>query len=271
MATAGMRAEFRIGGVLGKSFSILFSNIVPFGILALLITSPTPIFTLVTGTQVMTAEGQVSENLTTGGLLTLLVEFALTFLLTAALTYGTFQELRGRRASLGDCIGRGLGLILPVVGAAIVVFLIFAVGGFAIALILGLGMAAIPFLGIIVGLIAFVLAVYVYIGLWLVIPIVVVERPPILASLGRSWELVRGYRWSIFAILLVVGLLQGIVGFVLGVLGGAFSVGLGWLMISWALSAFVYALYAVVATVGYHDLRAAKEGIGINEIAAVFD
>ncbi len=271
MATGGMRAEFRIGGVLGKGFSILFSNIVPFGILALLITAPTPIFTLLTGTQVMTVEGEVSENLTTGGLVTLLIEFALTFLLTAALTYGTFQELRGRRASLGDCIGRGLGLILPVVGASIVVVLIFAAGGMVIALIVGLGMAAIPFLGIIVLLIAFAVGVYVYIGFWLVIPVVVVERPPILASLGRSWELVKGYRWSIFAILFVVGIVQGIAGFIVGLLGTASSLGLPWLMISWAVSAFVYALYAVVATVGYHDLRAAKEGIGINEIAAVFD
>jgi hypothetical protein len=36
-------------------------------------------------------------------------------------------------------------------------------------------------------------------------------------------------------------------------------------------AAFYYALNAAMATVAYHDLRVAKEGVSTEEIAAVFD
>ena len=41
--------------------------------------------------------------------------------------------------------------------------------------------------------------------------------------------------------------------------------------LSGLLAAFQTALTAVMATVVYHDLRVAKEGIGVTEIARVFD
>ena len=40
--------EFRIGGVLGRSVSILFKNIVSFGLVAIVLTSPPTIYEWVT-------------------------------------------------------------------------------------------------------------------------------------------------------------------------------------------------------------------------------
>ena len=39
----------------------------------------------------------------------------------------------------------------------------------------------------------------------------------------------------------------------------------------WAVTALFGAFYAVVTAVSYHDLRVVKEGVGIEQIAAVFD
>jgi len=103
------------------------------------------------------------------------------------------------------------------------------------------------------------------------LPVCVVEGAGPLASLGRSAVLTRGHRWKVFAILLllvIVGPLMGaIVASIFRSHGGA-PVG--------ALAYFVWTaiwgvLYYGVLTMIYHDLRAAKEGVDVEQLAAVFD
>ena len=43
------------------------------------------------------------------------------------------------------------------------------------------------------------------------------------------------------------------------------------LVLSWILSAVFGAVIAVVSAVSYHDLRIAKEGVDVHQIARVFD
>ncbi len=50
-------------------------------------------------------------------------------------------------------------------------------------------------------------------------------------------------------------------------MGGTFLAGIGSLIWNGIWGAF----YAIAAVVSYHDLRVAKEGINIEQIAAVFD
>ncbi len=248
MTSEGMRAEFRIGGVLGGGFSILFSNIVPFTVLAMLINSPTYFFALSEGT---TIEQSAEADLLIAMFMTLL-SIVMYAALTAALAYGTFQELRGRHPSFGDCVAGGFRVMFPVLGVAIVV-----------GICVGLGTAAFVVPGI-----------FLAVALWVAIPVAVIERPGVLNSLGRSWELTKGYRWHVFGIIVLLVLLQMVSGFVvLAIMGGTsgFGVSTTALIADWLLTAFFGALYAVVSTVGYYGLRATKEGVGIQQIAAVFD
>jgi len=60
-------------------------------------------------------------------------------------------------------------------------------------------------------------ALYVGLGLSLVVPVIMMEDVRAVPSLGRSWSLVRDHRWSIFAALFVIGLLAGVVSFVVGI------------------------------------------------------
>ena len=49
----------------------------------------------------------------------------------------------------------------------------------------------------------------IYTVLWLVVPVAVVERPGIVASLRRSSMLTKGYRWQIFGMVLILGVADG--------------------------------------------------------------
>jgi hypothetical protein len=102
---------------------------------------------------------------------------------------------------------------------------------------------------------------------------VVEERGPF-GSMGRSAQLTSGHRWRIFGLeLLLVGLLLissifiGLLDWELRAVAGPLlgaTTGLLW-------NAVWVALYAVMVAVAYHDLRVAKEGIDIEQIASVFD
>jgi hypothetical protein len=76
-------------------------------------------------------------------------------------------------------------------------------------------------LGIALGFLLLVVPGLFLLTIWAVIgPAIVVERTSALQSFGRSRELVRGHGWTVFAIVLVTGLLSGIAS---GILQAAFS------------------------------------------------
>lgn len=238
-----MQGDFDIGSVLGKTFSTLFRNIVPFGILALLVYSPSLLVQVgAYSSGVVGLEDQTSQAWL------ILLEALLAQVLTAAVVYGTVQDLSGRGVSLGEIVGHGFATVLPV----IVVAILFTI-------MIGLG----SMLLIVPGLI--VMTVF-----WVVIPVTVLEQPGILAAFGRSAELTKGCRWKIFGLVLIMIVLMIVLlmvaGLMLAVLGGmALIVG------TWFMSALVAAFGAVIVAVGYHDLRFAKEGIDSQQLAAVFD
>jgi hypothetical protein len=102
-------------------------------------------------------------------------------------------------------------------------------------------------------------------------PACVVERTGPWTSLKRSAALTKGHRWKIFGLmillvivsLIVAGLLQ----LVLPQFGSTILVLLGTLL--WG--ALWTAYYSIAVVMTYHDLRVAKEGIDIEQIASVFD
>ena len=95
---------------------------------------------------------------------------------------GTFD------ASIGEVFSRVSSSIGPLVGAG---------------LLAGLGIAF--------GFVLLILPGLFLLTIWAVIaPVIVVEKRRALESFGRSRELVRGYGWTVFGIVLITGLLSGI-------------------------------------------------------------
>ena len=243
-------STFDIGGVLGSGFSISFGNIVPFGLLALIVTSPSFLYGILVATGGMGASG-LSQALAS------ILQLLLNSVATAALIYGTMQVLRNQAVSLNDCLSRGFALVFPVIGLIILVSLIIGVG----------------FLLLIVpGLIAATM-------LWVAIPAAVIERPGVIESMKRSVELTKGNRWRVFGLLVIVFIIQLVVGLILGAIFG-FGMAAGgavggaavvFVIFQWLIQAFFAVLYAVLIAVSYQQLRIAKEGGSLDQIASVFD
>ncbi len=240
MAGVGV-GEFRVGDVLLRGLRILAHNFAPFGLLALGFTAPPFIYAWAS---------PVAEAVSTGDIAIRLVDVLLTYLLTAALVYGTVRELRGSRASLSESVSRGLCLVFPVIGVAVVAGVATAVGSLLLV-IPGLIVASM---------------------LWVAVPVAVIERPGVFASLRRSAELTKGKRWQVFAIIVVIFVFAVVVASVMAAIIDAVTKSPTVVsLMSWVVTALFTALGAVVSAVSYHDLRIAKEGGDVQQIAAVFD
>ncbi len=239
---------FTLGSALERGFAIYFRNIVAFSLIALLVIIPYILLL------VLISQGQVrlEQNLMT--LVLLILNLLLTFLATGAIAFGTFRAMQGQRFTIGDCLSRGLALLFPVLGVAVLS---------ALAVLLGLVLLIVP------GIIVMTL-------LWVAIPAVVVERPGVIKAMERSAELTKGNRWRVFGIIVILALINAGTNMIVNVpfvVGGAPTASmLAWNAgLSGILAALQTALAAVMATVVYYDLRAAREGIGVADIARVFD
>jgi hypothetical protein len=178
-----------------------------------------------------------------------LLTFALGMFCQAIVLYGAFQQMRGQPVSLTDSLQVGLRRFFPILGLTILSML--GVLGAAILLFFP---ALIP------------------LTMWFVAtPACVVERLGPVRSLGRSRWLTKGHRWKILGLILsqfiVLGIVSGALAPILGSAGGTTLALLGAVLWSGLWGAF----YAISVVVTYHDLRVAKEGIDIEQIAAVFD
>jgi len=250
-------ARFEIGRVIGRSFTVIGSNAVTFVGLAILLTLPYLVFAsfglLATGlgmhaASMFGAPGTMSA-LVAGGLVGIVVYYFFNCLLQAAITHGTIVALNGGRASFGDCFATGIRHVLPL---AAISFLA------ALGVILGCILFLVP--GIILGLAWFV-----------VVPVRVAERTPVMGSFGRSAALTKGHRWQLFGLMIIyiavsvgVALVTAPIAllvfspFVSFTINGVVRVGLTLLVATGVASA-------------YYELRMVKEGIAPEQLAAVFD
>lgn len=228
--------EFRVGEIFGKSFNVLALHFVPFIAISALAGLPSLLFAL----QPKPSSGQSWLQLT--------VDLVLSSVCEAMILYATFQALRGRAVRIGESMAIGLRRFVPVVIASLAA---------AVAEGVGLLLLVVP------GLIAMVMFAVAE-------PAIVVERLGPFEGLSRSIELTRGYRWSIFGLLFVVGLVEAVVGAIVGVtLRPGF---LAWYTIAiYVVGTLGRAYLSVLVAIVYHDLRVLKEGIDLDQIAAVFD
>jgi hypothetical protein len=236
--------EFRIGPIFSRATTIYLQHFLLFTVVALVISIPS-LF------------GGDSESILGGirSFVVAIVGMILNFVGQAVILYGAFQAMRGRAVYVGDAIRRGLSRFWSILGLSILV---------------GLGIA--------IGLILLIIPGIMLAVRWSVaLPACVVENKGPFESMRRSADLTRGHRWKIFGIfvLLLIGVIVAgiIVAAIVGVIvavGGIVGIVLA-AVIGFVAMAIYTAYLNTVLVMIYHDLRAVKEGVDTEQIAAVFD
>ena len=242
-ANRGSDGDFRVGRVFDRTSSVYTRNFLIFTLVPLVAYLPSLLFPASAG-------GMAYQN---GGWVIALVAIILTVMLgllsQAILVYGSFQDMRGKQVDIGESFNVGLGRLVPILGLTILEGLCIMVG-FMLLFVPGL----------------------ILVTMWFVaVPICIVERRGPWQSLVRSGELTKGHRWKIFGIILVLYLVSAIVGLiltsVLTAIGGTILAMIATLLWNGVWGAF----FAIFVVVTYYELRVAKEGIDIEQIASVFD
>lgn len=234
------------GEVLGDSFSIFFRNFIPFLLISVVVIAP--LFVAIVVASEVESRGTILALL---ALFSLLEGFIVTPVVTGAITFGVVQELRGREATIGECLRLGAASLPKVFLVAFLQGLVL-LGGFIACIVPGLIAAA---------------------ALAVAVPAALEERLSASAALRRSSELTRGHRGAIFLVILVLGVISYAVGRVAQILGPGATMGrpLTILLPSTAISPLTIALRATASAVMYYRLRSAKEGIDVAALTSVFD
>lgn len=251
--------QFAIGACLGTSLRIYGRNLIPFAALGFILHLPVLLLTYYTAihaADITIGSHSYYLNLFYASALNLVVSS----LVSASVIYGSFQDLRGSRAGIGDCIVRGLSSAFPVIIASILATMTISVAS----------------------LLFVVPGIVVYLTIWVYIPAIVVEGEGIANSFSRSSALTSGRRWHILGLTLIIlvgglifgAVLGGLIGLVVGLTvgsSGAFATTLATLAAQYVVRSLVSVFGAITTAVGYYLLRAEKEGVEIDEIAKVFD
>lgn len=218
-----------VGDVIGETFSIYRQN------LGALLGSAIVVFVIV---GVLSALLETTDSVALG-LLAAAIRLAGNALYTGFVVK-LVQDVRdGRRDdSVGDLFSAAGISILPLIGFGIL---------FAIGIAIGFVLLIVPGL---------ILLTFWSVGA----PAIVVERAGPIEAFGRSWRLVRGEAWSVFATLLVVLLIVIGVGIVLGILATPIGDGEAATYVAAIVSSAITApIFALAASIMYFDLGGGRQ------------
>jgi hypothetical protein len=111
-----------------------------------------------------------------------------------------------------------------------------------------------------------------------IVPVLVVERTGVFGTFGRSAELTKGHRWAILGLAVVVWLISLVLGLAilpfqsaLVLPGGGILAMTPLLIVNGVVNVITTTIIAVGTASVYYELRSIKEGIGPEQLAAVFD
>ena len=251
--------DFQVGDVVNRTFGAISRNFVTFFLLsALLVGIPTLIIGLAQWGMVSGDTSMIALYITA-----FIVNWAATYILQGALIHGAIFDFNGKKAGLGDCLSTGLKHALPI----LVISILMVIGT-----MIGMILLIIP--GIILSL------------MWTVaIPARVVEHTGITESLSRSRELTRNNRWKILGLFIIYIIIATVISMIVMMPAGVFGpqepieadpLGLGATSIVIVVfNVISTVLTSVVSAAGisaiYFELRTAKEGIGSDALAKVFE
>jgi len=243
-AASAAERDFRIGPVFSRAWDIGLRNAPMFVIVTAVAGLPS-LLAFLFGTPPVTSPGPVAVM----SVLSFIMRLILGTISQAVLAYAMFQDMRGRPVHLGEAVRKGLARFFPILGLAILSSIVI---GLASLLLLVPGV---------------MLAVR-----WAVaLPVCVVEGLGPIASMERSAVLTRGHRWKVFAILLLMVIIGALAGWIVAAVFRSLAGPLAGALASFAWTAIWGVLYYGVLIMIYHDLRATKEGVDVEQLAAVFD
>lgn len=242
--------DLHIGSVISRTFAVFKERPLLFLTLGLIAGVPVSLLDII-----LSMEGPASSflNLVVGGVI------------CASIAYAVYQILLERDVTLGEALSSGLSRLGPLILASILMNL-----------------------GITVGTVFLIVPGIILACMWLVtIPSCSVESLGPLESLGRSYELTKGYRGKIFLLLLVTIIVFFLLAFIFilavsffaGVMFGgggydSFESSPGVAMVGLAVGLLIVVgttLYDIMVAVVYYDLRAIKEGLSLESLADIFD
>lgn len=250
--------RFAVERCLPLSFGVLGRNFGSIALVTLVITATRTAIDFALGGGAIGGESRVSLIL---GVIT----YAL---ITTPLTYITFQDLRGARVGTSEMMSRGFRRVGRVIGMSVAVGLIMVV---PMAVALAISTIA-PTLAYLCLAVAGLCVLYIVVIFFAAVPVQVMETSKFGSGFSRALALSRGRRWGILGLLLIYGVLLGVFRLLVrGVTASVADFPAIALLLDIPLGAFSSAIGAILPAVVYYLLRAEKEGVGIDEIAKVFD
>ena len=263
--------KFELGDVFGRAFRALKSSFPALAaIAAVLVFVPNLLFSLLPGLALVES-GAVDVSsigaafLGVGALfmvLMLITIFVGAVLAPAAMTVLLLNRFNGTPMGAMESVRLGLSRFWVLLGASILA---------------GLGILAGTLLLIVPGII-------LYCGWFVVMPVVVMERRGVTDSIGRSWELTRGYRWWILVVVIGTAIISGIIS---GLFTAPFPDAMAFdpsgevtyatrgQVIGLSIASGVAAVLATMISSAliastYRELRVVKEGADSSQIADIF-
>jgi len=239
--------EFRIGDVFVKTWGVLTRNFVTFFLLVGIAEIPL----LATNTWLLADVRRGTVSALMIGLISMaatFVQLVLTLFAQAVVVFAAFQDLRGQPVLVADSLRQALRRFLPVIALSLLM---------AVVLLLGFMLCLVP------GLIALA-------ALQVALPACVVERLGPIRSMSRSTDLTSGHWWPILGLLVAFYVISIIVSYAIRA-ALPYQPVFPFVAASWIWAVLTACFSSVFTAMLYHDLRAVKEGIGIEQIASVFD
>ena len=272
--------DFRVGRILDRTISTYRRNLLQFSLVTLA-ASAAPVLVATYGGSWSWFPIQARD--TTIIFITAITAVVLALFSQSIIVHGAFQVLRNRPVNLLESTKIGLRRFFPILG--LIIFVAIALFLFVTGMLLIVGFATTglgryptalifvpPIAAALASLLVLIFVTLMLIARWFVIiPICMVERLGPWRSLTRSARLTQGHRWRIVGIILMVFvpalIIDGVINVTAMAVGGRmaqFGVSLLWYAI---FSAF----FAILVVVTYYELRSAKDGADIEQIATVFD
>ena len=259
--TSDTAEVFDFGRVTAQVTGLISRNLVPFSILAVVLAG-LPTFLVAVVTMVARPDPLAPPGVFSGavlGLIIALIAILPLFLLQAALTRASIDDLTGKPVSIPNAVQTGLQKLLPLLG---------------LALLVGLGVG--------VGMMLFIVPGLILATCWIVAsPVLVVERAGVWQAMQRSLALTRNHRWAMFGIIvlyfvasIVLGAIEGLVltGSVgLSAMAALQTPGIAFGLLNAVVQTGVMMISTVAVAAIYFELRRIKEGVGVTELASVFD
>jgi hypothetical protein len=244
---ADRATSFRVGRVLERTASVLARNFPAFAVVMAIAHLP-----LVLVVSQLISLGGTKQS-PTGEEILVVLGLGLFALLSTSLAqpmvvYGAFGDLRGRRTDIVEALRVGISRCFPVI--LVWICIVFC------------EVITVP---------AIVVPTILSCAWFLAIPVCIIERLGPIDSMRRSSRLTKGHRWQILGLAICLALLNsmggGMLGASLNAIGGESLKLVGDVLWSGVFGA----ASAIAAAVAYYELRAAKEGIDVEQVAAVFE